>query len=148
MYKLISAKYDTETMASIVTIGTDLGIFEGIVTIREEDVPYASRYFGCELAELKAYINYAKAKMKYYRAQKKALVDFFKTMKDTRTWDAEAYYVYQLDRHIQEVNDNYHRWKRIVNQCNDSYHKLVIDRDKANLLLKKFSKVEEKQNNA
>lgn len=140
MYKLISAKYDTETMASIVTIGTDLGIFEGIVTIREEDVPYASRYFGCELAELRAYINYAKAKVKYYSAQRTALVNFYKTMKDTREFNTNAYYVKQLDRHIQEVTEQKNSWNRIVHECQKAYHKLVLRRDEMNTKLLKYRK--------
>ena len=140
MYKLISAKYDTETMASIVTIGTDLGIFEGIVTIREEDVPYASRYFGCELAELRAYINYAKAKVKHYSVQRIALVNFYKTMKDTREFSSGAYYIKQLDRHIQEITEHKNSWNRIVHQCQKEYHKLILRRDETNKQLFKNRK--------
>ena len=140
MYKLISAKFDPETKASIATIGTDLGIFEGIVTIREDDIPYTSKFFGCELAELRAYISYAKAKVKYYSAQRTALVNFYKTMKGTREFNASAYYVKQLDRHIQEITEQKNSWRRIVAECQKTYHKLVLRRDEMNIKLLKYRK--------
>ena len=59
-----------------VTIGTDMGQFSGTVVCRSEDYKNESRYFGFELAEIKAEIQYARAKRNYYEAQLKALLSF------------------------------------------------------------------------
>ena len=64
MIKLIKSHYDKEDGMSFVKITTDLGCFDGYAFLNPEDKEIASKYLGCEIAELRAHIEYFK-KRKY-----------------------------------------------------------------------------------
>ena len=66
---LIENTYYESDHTYLVTIGTDMGEFTGCAQCEPADYDYESRYFGWELAEIKANLQYARAKRKYYIAQ-------------------------------------------------------------------------------
>ena len=109
-----------------VIIGTDMGQFSGTVEIRPEDEPYRSNYFGWELAEIKANIQYARAKKKYYDAQLRALKEFWGNMSKTRTYDDTAFWVKKIEQQIEDLELTAKWWKNRIDYLKETYH-LKID---------------------
>lgn len=64
--RLIEAIFDTNTGTSYVKISTKYGVFDAYAHCANQDKPYMSRYFGCQIAEFKC-------KIKAYKARKKIL---------------------------------------------------------------------------
>lgn len=121
-YNLISADFDAQTGVSIVTIGTDLGIFKGHARVHESDKEFTSEIRGCTIAELKACEKYANAKVNYYQTQLKALNRFFNVMKDTREYNEKAFYVKQLNHIIKDLKDREKFWTHNIYALN---HRLM-----------------------
>lgn len=129
-YTLISAKTDKDSGVSIVRIGTDLGEFEGAAKCCPEDAEHFSNYFGCRIAELRAGVKYAKAKVKYYRARLDALESYNGTMCATRNWNDQDYYAKKLLQHIQNTEDQIAAWKNICKRRQERIEKVIAERDK------------------
>lgn len=106
----------------LVTIGTDMGQFTGAVECREEDWNHESRYFGFELAEIKAEIKYARAKRKYYDAELSALTEFWRDMTTTRSYDVDAFWVKKMHARVDDINAKKQFWTDKVRYLKDSYH--------------------------
>ena len=106
----------------LVTIGTDMGQFTGAVECREEDWDHESRYFGFELAEIKAEIEYARAKRKYYDAELSALTEFWRDMTTTRSYDVDAFWVKKMRARVDDINAKKQFWTDKVQYLKDSYH--------------------------
>ena len=122
-YTLISAKADKDSGVSIVRIGTDLGEFEGVAECCAEDAKHFSNYFGCRVAELRAGVKYAKAKIKYYRARLDALESYEGTMCATRNWNDQDYYV-------KNTEDQIALWKNIYERHQERIKKMIAERDR------------------
>lgn len=105
-----------------ITIGTDMGQFTGAVKCRPEDYQYESEYFGFELAEMKAEIEYARAKRKYYDAQLKALTEFWRDMMTTRTYDVDAFWVKKMRAKVGDVESKRRFWADVVKDLKECYH--------------------------
>ena len=116
----------------LVTIGTDMGQFTGVAECREEDWDRESQYFGFELAEMKAEIEYARAKRKYYDAQLKALTKFWKNMSDTRSYDIDAFWVKKMRVAVDEVDNKKKFWADRVSYLKETYHKVIVTFDSLN----------------
>lgn len=61
--RLIFSNYDEEDGISYVKIQTNIGHFEGYAYLNEEDKEYASKFFGCKIAEYRAIIEYLKERI-------------------------------------------------------------------------------------
>ena len=129
-YTLIFAKADKDSGVSIVKIGTDLGEFEGVAECCAEDAKHFSNYFGCRIAELRAGVKYAKAKIKYYRARLDALESYEGTMCATRNWNDQDYYVKKLFQHIKNTEDQITLWKNIYERRQERIKKMIVERDR------------------
>lgn len=105
-----------------VVIGTDIGQFSGTVECRKEDFDHESRYFGYELAEIKALIKYARAKAKHYDALWQELVNFWKEMSQTRTYDEDAFWVKKIAQRVDEYDDKAREWKELARHMKETYH--------------------------
>ena len=116
----------------LVTIGTDMGQFTGVAECREEDWNRESQYFGFELAEMKAEIEYARAKRKYYDAQLKALTEFWKNMSDTRSYNVDAFWVKKMRVAVDEVDNKKKFWADRVIYLKETYHKVIVTFDSLN----------------
>lgn len=101
MIKLIEAHFDEESGISYVTLDTDLGKFYGYAFLnKEEDAEIASAYFGCELAEMEATLQYYDKK-RYLLAQGlEALYSFRVDLKRNPQYNSESFEVQLLDRRI------------------------------------------------
>jgi len=65
--KILACNYDAETGKSEITIACRYGIFSATAKAAAEDMPYASRYLGPEIAEKKAIIKALKSHRKDLR---------------------------------------------------------------------------------
>jgi hypothetical protein len=103
MIKLIEAHFDEESGTSFVTLDTDLGKFYGYAFLnKEEDAEIASAYFGCELAEMEATLQYYDKK-RYLLAQGlEALYSFRVDLKRNAQYNSESFEVQLLDRRINQ----------------------------------------------
>ena len=115
----------------LVTIGTDIGQFTGVAVCREEDYPYESEYHGYELAEMKATIEYARAKRKYYDAKLKALTEFWREMSDTRTYNARDFWVKKIRVAVDRADFNRMMWANRVDTLKEKYYEKIKSFDTA-----------------
>lgn len=67
--KLKETFYNEETGMSYAELHTELGVFIGTAYCAEEDSLYASKFFGCWLAEMSANYQYFREKRKIFKAQ-------------------------------------------------------------------------------
>ena len=105
-----------------VTIGTDLGQFTASVFCRPEDQLHEVKYMGWELAEIKAEIKYSLAKKKKYEDQLEVMCRYWRDMSYTRSYDANAYYVKQLRRRIDEISSKLDTEKDFISKLRNAYH--------------------------
>lgn len=115
-----------------VIIGTDMGQFSGTVEIRPEDEICRSNYFGWELAEIKANIQYARAKKKHYDAQLCVLKEFWGNMSKTRTYDDTAFWVKKIEQQIEDLEVTAKWWKNRIDYLKETYHLKIVTFDSLN----------------
>jgi uncharacterized coiled-coil DUF342 family protein len=131
-HTLIETLHDEAQHAYLVTIGTDMGQFTGAVECREEDWNHESRYLGFELAEIKAEIQYARAKRNHYNAQLKALTQFWRDMTTTRTYDQDAFWVKQMRKRVDDINWQEEFWDNRIKHLKECYHIKILAFDSLN----------------
>lgn len=114
-----------------VIIGTDIGQFSGTAVCREEDYENESKFLGYELAEIKAEIEYARAKRRYYDAQLKALTEFWRDMMQTRTYDIDAFWVKKMRNKVDDIEVTREFWTNRIKTLKEIYHTKILDFDAA-----------------
>lgn len=137
-HTLISCISDKENHRYTVTIGTDMGAFTGSVKCQPADYKYESEYFGLELAELKAEIEYARAKRKNYEAQLKALTGFWKDMAQTRTYTGYEFWVKKMREKTGNVEAQMRYWRERVAYLKDAYWHHIIAADYSHKIREKM----------
>ena len=115
-----------------VTIGTDIGQFTGVVECREEDYAFESQYFGWGLAELKAEIEYARAKKKHYTSMLEGLITFWCEMAETRTYDQNVFWVKKIAQRIDAYKTQEQFWKDRTNDLKEAYRVKIVSFDAFN----------------
>ena len=128
-HTLLKTYGDEEFHSYGVEIGTDLGIFYGYVECREEDYKHESKYLGYELAEIKAEIEYARAKRDYWNAQAMGLNNFWKNMAGTRNYDANAYWVKQIRSEVDRAMNKRTYWVDQINALKNTYYAKIVAHD-------------------
>lgn len=131
-HTLISYERDRDAHTYQATIGTDMGQFTAEVYCRKEDWDHESRYFGYELAEIKAEIQYARAKRNYYDAQLKALTQFWRDMSTTRTYNQDAFWVKKMRIKVDDINHKRNYWADRINYLKECYHLKITTFDSLN----------------
>lgn len=130
--KLIFSEHDKNNHISTVVINTDLGEFTGIVLCQPCDYKHESRYFGCQLAELKAVMQYASAKRAAAANQLKGLDKYYKMMANTRNFCADDYWVRKLKDALCAAANDVQYWKDYRKSLKQTYASLIVSRDKHN----------------
>ena len=103
MIKLIEAHFDEESGTSYVTLNTDLGKFYGYAFLNEEeDAEIASAYFGCELAEMEATLQYYNKKRFLLAQGLEALYSFRVDLKRNPQYNSESFEVQLLEKRIHQ----------------------------------------------
>ena len=114
MIKLIEAHFDEENGTSCVTLNTDLGKFYGYAFLNEEEAEIASAYFGCELAEMEATLQYYDKK-RYLLAQGlEALYSFRVDLKRNPQYDSESFEVQLLEKRIKQKETQKHLYDVMI----------------------------------
>ena len=131
-HTLISYKRDKDAHTYQATIGTDMGQFTAEVYCRKEDWGHESRYFGYELAEIKAEIQYARAKRNYYDAQLKALTQFWRDMSTTRTYDQDAFWVKKMREKVSKIEIERQHWVEVIKDLKRAYYMKITTFDSLN----------------
>ncbi len=90
MIKLKSAEYDVNTGISTAIIKTELGTFTGTTKLHEEDKDIVSNFAGCEYAEMRAIIKYAKAKIQEQRIKVKTLENAKLTIEQLKGYEKNS----------------------------------------------------------
>lgn len=112
-----------------VTIGTDLGQFSGTVLCQPENYEYESKYFGFELAEIKATLKWMSAKQAHWDARLKALTTFWRQMSQTRSYEADAYWVKKMLLEADKAAENREYWKQRRAKLKNIYHEKIMNYD-------------------
>jgi len=128
-YKLKNSNYNEETGVSMVEISTRYGNFSATVQMRANE-EYPSKYFGCELAEIKALKKAEKMRLRELRAELKGLRDFFAEMMDTRNFNGYSFPMLKLGEKMVKLRQDIDVCKYNINQLSNNYHKLILSRDK------------------
>lgn len=122
---LIENTYYESDHTYLVTIGTDMGEFTGYAQCEPADYDYESRYFGWELAEIKANLQYARAKRKYYNAQLKSLTEFWREMSATRNYNIDAFWVKKIRAKVDDITFTRNWWNDRIKYLKESYHNKI-----------------------
>lgn len=103
-YKFLSSDYNVESGLSKVVIKTSLGNFEGTARRHPDDYHFSSRFFGCELAEMRAYLSYIRALKELFE----------KEQKSTKKLSLE---IETIEKNIQEKIDNQEVLKKTIERA-------------------------------
>lgn len=76
-YKFVCTHFDPEKNITYVTIATPLGHFTGSAKLHEGDKP---RYVGNQIAEIRAYMRFLRAKRARLRLQEMTIYSLFEQM--------------------------------------------------------------------
>lgn len=99
-YHIAKAEYNEDTGFSLVEISTPIGTFFGDARLNPEDkeANYDSRFFGCQLAELRAVIKYYKALIRIEKEVYKRDLNFLSTFRQAKEYDDDAFYARRLKK--------------------------------------------------
>lgn len=124
-YKLIEANYNAETGVSIVVIGCSLGQFVGTAKVHpEEDEDFKSRFFGCELAERRAYIKALKALRREYKNKVAALNEVNSIVKSLKGYNHYTNECRKIRRVIYEYQNKIANVETIIKAVQDDINEL------------------------
>lgn len=99
-YHIANAEYNEDTGFSLIEISTPIGSFFGDARLNPEDkeAGYDSRFFGCQLAELRAVIKYYKVLVRIEREIYKRETNFLNTLRQAKEYDDDAFYAKRLKK--------------------------------------------------
>ena len=115
MIKLIESHYDEGSGMSYVVLNTDLGKFYGNAFLnQEEDSEIASAYFGCELAEMDATLQYYSRKRSILAQGLEALYHFRIDLKRNPQYNSESFEVQLLEKRIKQKETQKHLYDVMI----------------------------------
>lgn len=124
-WNVITSYYNKETGVSYVTIATDLGIFDGIAHLHEEDKDIASIFQGCRYAEGRACLKYLNLKLKLLESKIEGLSNFYNNCKQMRCFNENNKQTKLLKREIEKYLKQYIELKNmIINIKNGLYDEM------------------------
>lgn len=129
---LIDSDFNPDDHTSTVTIGTDIGQFTASVMTLPADYPFESRYFGCQLAEMKATRKWALAHYHQIRQRMKGLKDFWNAMAGTREFNPYAYYVKVLKKQYDRLEEEATFWSQKADSIERAYRTCIVTQDGLN----------------
>ena len=128
-YTLAKADYNKDTKISTVVIKTDIGEFAGESKCHDEDLPFESQYFGCQIAEWKAIRKYCKVKRQIIKGQIAALQRFMHRMTETKGYNASDFwtqiYCHTVDEYFTELS----LWENNIEHANTAIVTSIESRD-------------------
>lgn len=128
-YTLAKADYNKDTKISTVVIKTDIGEFIGESKCHDEDLPFESQYFGCQIAEWKAIRKYCKAKRLIIAKQLDALLRFKSRMRETRGYDGSEFWIKIYTQTFDEYQSELLLWANNIERANTAIVTSIESRD-------------------
>ncbi len=113
-YTIKKSKFNTKTGKSYVTIQTDLGEFTGFSKLHEEDKDIQSRFFGCEVAEMRAIVKYLKAQKRILVSNHNLLVHANKQISNMKGYQFNSLEARQLRKNIFIARDKINTQDTII----------------------------------
>lgn len=102
-YKIVSSEFDPETGISCVRIQTKNGEFTGYAKCAESDLDIQSSFFGCQIAETKAYIKSLKIDAKKAEAAADAFSIFHREMVTNKDYDSGSFETKRIRKEIKKL---------------------------------------------
>lgn len=137
MITLKDSDYDKTTGLSYVEIETELGVYCGNAILHDDDKENASGFFGCEIAEYRATIEYFKDKIRILNIELNALYDVYR--KDEGLSIANPV-VDQIKKRIKQKEEYKAELKRNIKSLKEVIQIKIDNRDK---YLEKIKKIKE-----
>lgn len=117
---LIDSNFERDTCISTAIISTPIGIFSASTTLKPEDIEYPSSFFGCEIAELKAYKKYIKRLLSDNKLKSKFVLSLYNScpVYEKGTYLIKEYA--KIQKEIEELKDLYESvGKTISKKCSE-----------------------------
>jgi hypothetical protein len=129
-YEVVYSNYEKETGISIVEIASGkYGNFTGKAKLHpEEDLDFISTYFGCQVAERRAYIKLLKAACRDYSSKISALNELECTVKNSKEYDKDNLIARKLRREKFYYSDLLKETKDIIALVEKSIPKMEEQR--------------------
>lgn len=105
-FQLKHSDFNQETGISKVTIATELGYFNGISKLHDEDQDIASNFAGCRYAEYKAIIKYIQTKKRYIKYQIKILQNIEKELINRKDYNKYSIENRKIRKNIYKLNND------------------------------------------
>lgn len=128
-YTLAKADYNKDTKISTVVIKTDIGEFMGESKCHDEDLPFESQYFGCQIAEWKAIRKYCKAKRQIIAKQMEALLRFKSRMCETKGYNGSEFWTKIYAQTFDEYQSELFLWESNIERANTAIVTSIESRD-------------------
>ena len=129
MFKLVYSDFNKITGISTVTLSTDLGEFTGTAKLHEDDAESASNYFGCQIAETRALIEYSKRKKQVVRQQYLMLKNLYTNISQTKTFDKNCVSARKMRRKIYELHKEWRTWRKTIEGLEEHIKNSCIARE-------------------
>lgn len=127
--KLIFSNYNEEDGISYVKIQTNIGNFEGYAYLDPEDKEYASKFFGCKIAEYRAIIRYLKEKIFRTNLELNELYKIYKDMPmNYKTYDYLKKRIKQKEIYKKQCKEDVKSLHVHINNIIDERFKFLEER--------------------
>ena len=127
-YTLIDSNF-FDSGLSYAIIQTPLGEFGAYSRCLEEDMDYASSFFGCEVAECKAFVKYAKQQISRQKEKVRALNETYKEMSDIYNFNANSPEAIFIRKKIERENAKIATMEEELLAIKKHIEALIVKRD-------------------
>ena len=128
--QLIDSWYNEEDGVSYAKINTDYGEFEGYAQLHDEDKEIASRYAGCQYAEIRAVLKYMKHRIKILAYQIKALINCQKQIEGRAAYNPQSVEGRALRKQIYILQAERKDWQSKYNSLHEKLYFAMDNRQK------------------
>ena len=121
--KILACDYNAETGKSEITIACRYGVFSATAKATAEDMPYASRYLGPEIAEKKAVIKALKSHRKDLRIAFKEAWHIFDTFDQSMYDMPKCVYsrMIELEKKIDSIDEQIDAMEKAIDAGVENY---------------------------
>lgn len=135
-YKLMESDYIDPSGISYAVIATPMGSFAGVSTLLEEDKDNKSSFFGCQIAEYKAFIKYANKQIFVQKEKVKMLKQTYKEMSEIYNFNVKSREAVFLRKKIEREENTLKIMQQDREAVVFAMQQLIVNRDKTLTSLK------------
>lgn len=127
------ANFDIDSGISTVTIDSKYGTFSGTCRCHDSDMPKASRFFGCKIAELRAYKKAMKSQLHDYKVEYKVMRSFVDTLSQMRNFDPKSAGYYHAKKSMRIIAAKIENQKKNLEAIDAYIKNCITERDNIDL---------------